>query len=128
MEDLQRIEIQPSSGYKDVVRKIAIVGKNEDYVNRSVTLICAVEHYDKDGKRLKAFASIERDPFLLQATDTSYVNPQTGALVFPNAKGEYPAGSMGQYSFLKMAVEGGMNPFAITAGAVLEAAALGRFD
>jgi hypothetical protein len=128
MQDLQRIQISSSPGYPQVTRKIAVVGKNEDYQSGTVTLICNIEHYDAAGKRLKAFQSIERDPFLLVASDTSMVNPQTGALVFPNSLGEYPAGSMGQYSWLKMAVENGANPFDISAGAVLEADGYGRFN
>ncbi len=127
MDGLQRIEISSSPGYPDVVRKIAILGKNEDYKAKTVTLICGIEHYDQAGNRLKAFQSIERDSFLLVASDTSYVNPGTGALVFPGEDGQYPAGSMGQYSFLKYAVENGANPFTITAGAVMEADAYGRF-
>lgn len=128
MEDLQRINISASPGYPDVVRKIAVTGKNEDYKYRTVTLICAIEHYDKNGNRLKAFTAIERDSFLLVASDTSFVNPQTGALVHPDATGNIPAGAMGQYSWLKMAVENGANPFEITTGAVLEADGYGRFN
>ena len=128
MENVQRIEISPSPGYPDVVRKIAVVGKNEDYKYGSVTLICQIEHYDKDGNRLNAFAAIERDPFLLVADNNSLVNPATGALVFKDETGNYPAESMGQYSWLKAAVESGINPFDISHGAVLEASALGRFN
>lgn len=128
MENVQRILIAPSPGYPDVVRKIAVVGKNEDYKYRSVTLICQIEHYDKDGHRLNAFAAIERDPFLLVADDSSMVDPATGALVFKDATGNYPAGSMGQYSWLKAAVESGVNPFDISQGAVVEASVLGRFN
>ena len=127
MNDLQRVPISSSPGYPDVVRKIAVIGKNEDYKGKTVTLICAIEHYDQEENRLKAFAAIERDAFLLVASDTSFVNPATGALVFPGADGQYPAGAMGQYTWLKMAVENGANPFEITAGAVLEADAYGRF-
>ena len=127
MDHIQRIEISPSPGYPDVVRKIAVIGKNEDYKYCSVTLICQIEHYDQTGKRLNAFAAIERDPFLLIADDSSRVNPETGALVFKDANGNYPAGSIGQYTWLKAAVENGANPFAITTGAVLEADSLGRF-
>jgi hypothetical protein len=59
MNDLQRVPISSSPGYPDVVRKIAVIGKNEDYQGRTVTLICAIEHYDQDDNRLKAFAAIE---------------------------------------------------------------------
>lgn len=128
MDNLQRIDISASPGYPDVVRKIAVLGKNEDYLNKSVTLICRVEHYDVHGFRLKAFAPIERDPYLLIASDTSYVNPETGALVFPDEHGSYPPGSMGQYSWLKLAVESGANPFTISQGAVMEADSLSRFN
>ena len=127
MENIQRVQISPSPGYPDVVRKIAIVGKNEDYKNETVTLICSVEHYDQSGNRLNAFASIEKDSFLLVAKDESKVNPATGALVFPDDKGNYPAGAIGQYTWLKMAVENGANPFDIAAGAVIEADSLKRF-
>jgi len=128
MQTVQRILITPSPGYPDVVRKIAVVGKNEDYKNGSVTLICEIEHYDKDGNRLHAFAAIERDPFLLVADDSSFVDPQTGRLVFKGSNGQYPAGSVGQYTWLKLAVESGANPFTISEGAVLEASLLGRFN
>ena len=128
MLTVQRILITPSPGYPDVVRKIAVVGKNEDYKNGSVTLICEIEHYDKDGNRLRAFSAIERDPFLLVADDSSFVDPQTGKLVFKDNKGQYPAGSVGQYTWLKLAVESGANPFTISEGAVLEASLLGRFN
>ncbi|MDQ6479814.1 hypothetical protein [Dyadobacter sp. LHD-138] len=128
MENIQRIDISPFPGYPDVARKIAVVGKNEDYKNGSVTLICQIEHYDQVGKRLNVFAAIERDPFLLVADDTSMVNSATGALVFKDENGHYPAGSVGQYTWLKLAVESGANPFTISEGAVLEASALGRFN
>lgn len=128
MDNIQRVEIAPSPGYPDVVRKIAVTGKNEDYKNGSVTLICEIEHYDPTGYRLRAFAAIEREPFLLVADNSSMVNPQTGQLVFKDSKGKYPAGSVGQYDWLKMAVESGANPFTISEGAVLEASALGRFN
>jgi len=128
MLTVQRILITPSPGYPDVVRKIAVVGKNEDYKNGSVTLICEIEHYDKDGNRLRAFAAIERDPFLLVADDSSFVDPKTGKLVFKGSNGQYPAGSVGQYTWLKLAVETGANPFTISEGAVLEASLLGRFN
>lgn len=127
MENIQRIEISPSPGYPDVVRKIIIAGRNEDYVNETVTLICRIEHYDQHNNRLNAFAALERDSFLLVADDTSMVNAQTGALVFPDVNGNYPEGSIGQYTWLRTAVEGGMNPFAIAEGAVLEADSYGRF-
>lgn len=125
MDDLQRIDI---SGWLEasVCRKIAIVGKNEDYQRKTVTLICAVEHYNMEGIRMRAFAPLERDPFLLVASNESKVNPETGALVFP-IDGVYPAGAVGQYDWLKAAVEAGANPFAIIASAVLEADLLGRF-
>lgn len=128
MDTIQRVEIAPSPGYPDVVRKIAVIGKNEDYQNGSVTLICSIEHYDLAGNRLKAFAAIEKDPFLLVADNSSQVNPATGQLVFPDNTGNYPAGSMGQYDWLKMAVESGANPFTISEGAVMEASLLGRFN
>lgn len=127
MNDLQRIPISASEAYPGVVRKIAIVGKNEDYEQRTVTLICKIEHTDADGRRLNAFATLERDPFLLVASDSSLVHPQTGALVFPDESGNFPKGSIGQYTWLKAAVENGVNPFDITAGAVLEADTLKRF-
>lgn len=125
--DLQRINISASPGYPDVVRKIAVIGKNEDYKGKSVTLICSIEHYDQDNNRLKAFQSLERDNFLLVADNTSFVNPGTGALVFPDGDGQYPDGSVGQYTWLKAAVEAGANPFTISQGAVLEADSFGRF-
>lgn len=126
--NLQRIQISASPGYPDVVRTIAIVGRNEDYLNQVVTLICAMEHADQDGNRLKAFGALEKEHFLLVADNTSKVNPSTGTLVFPDPEtGEYPAGSMGQYDFLKMAIENGANPFTITEAAVLEADNLKRF-
>jgi hypothetical protein len=128
MDNIQRIEISPFPGYPDVARKIAVVGKNEDYKSGSVTLICQIEHYDQNNNRLNAFAAIERDSFLLVADDSSKINPQTGALVFPDETGHYPAGSVGQYTWLKAAVESGVNPFDISHGAVLEASALGRFN
>ena len=128
MQNIQRIQITPSPGYPDVVRKIAVVGKNEDYKNGSVSLICEIEHYDSTGYRLKAFAAIEKEPFILIADNSSLVNPQTGQLVFKDGKGNYPPGSMGQYDWLKLAVESGANPFTISEGAVLEASALGRFN
>lgn len=127
MEDLQRIPISASPGYPDVVRKIAIVGKNEDYEQRTVTLICKIEHYDAESRRLNAFVSLERDHFLLVASDTSKVASATGALVFPDESGSFPQDSVGQYTWLKSAVENGVNPFDIAAGAVLEADALKRF-
>ena len=128
MNDLQRVDISSSPGYPEVLRKIAVIGKNEDYKSKSVTLICAIEHYDQHGTRLKAFQTIERDPFLLVADNTSFVDPATGALVFPGENGEYPEGVTGQYSWLKLAVESGANPFDISARAVLEADAYGRFN
>ena len=125
--DLQRIAISAFPDASGIQRKIAILGRNEDYQNRTVTLICGIEHYDQTGNRLKVFAAIERDPFLLVASDTSFVDPQTGALVFADQTGSYPAGSVSQYSWLKTAVENGANPFAIAQAAVLEADSLGRF-
>jgi hypothetical protein len=128
MDNIQRIEISSSAGYPDVKRKIAIIGRNEDYKNGSVTLICQVEHYDQNSNRLKAFAAIERDPFLLVADDTSMVNPLTGQLVFKDANGNYPPDAVGQYTWLKLAVElNGVNPFIIATEAVREADELGRF-
>ena len=125
--DLQRIDISAFPDASGIQRKIAILGRNEDYQNRTVTLICGIEHYDQDGDRLRVFAAIERDPFLLVASDTSFVDPQTGALVFSDFEGNYPQGSIGQYSWLKAAVESGANPFSIAEAAVLEADSLGRF-
>ena len=127
MENIQRIEISPSPGYPDVVRKMVVAGRNEDYLSKTVTLICRIEHYDQNSKRLNAFATIERDPFLLIADDSSRVNPQTGALVFKDENGNYPAGSIGQYTWLQAAIESGANPFDIATGAVIEADSLGRF-
>lgn len=126
MDNIQRIEISPSPGYPDVVRKILIAGRNEDYITKTVTLICRIEHYDQHNNRLNAFAAIERDSFLLVADDTSMVNAQ-GALVFADGQGNFPEGSVGQYTWLHLAVGGGMNPFAIAEGAVLEADSYGRF-
>lgn len=128
MENLQRIEISSSPGYPQVVRKVAVTGKNEDYRKGAVTLICEIEHYDQSGTRLKAFAALEREPFLLIADNTSFVDPQTGALVFKDEQGQYPQGAMGQYTWLKLAVENGANPFVITQAAVLEADSLKRFN
>ena len=128
MENLQRIEIGPAPWFPDVVRKVVVTGKNEDYSNRTVTLICQLEYYDKENRRLLAFAKLEGNAILLTATDTSWVNPATGALVFPDENGQHPEGSMPQYSFLEYAIQNGMNPFTIAEGAVMEAAALGRFD
>lgn len=128
MSNLQRIGISPSPGYPDVVRKIVVIGRNEDYQNQSVTLICMIEHYDENDYRLNAFRAIERDPFLLMADNTSKVNPETGALVFPDQAGNYPEGSVGQYDWLKAAVENGANPFTIATGAVMEADSLKRFN
>ena len=126
--DIQLIEISAFPGYENIHRKIAIVGKNEDYVNSTVTLLCEVRHYDPDGNRLLNMKGFESETILLVASDASKVDPETGALVFPDPKGNYPTGSMGQYSWLKMAVEAGANPFAITAGAVMEADKLKRFS
>ena len=128
MSDLQKIAISSSPGYPDVARKIAVAGRNEDYKSQTVTLICFVEHYDAQGYRLNAFQCIERDPFLLVADNSSKVNPETGALVFPDETGNYPEGSIGQYDWLKLAVENGANPFVIAAGAVMEADSLKRFN
>ena len=126
---LQRFDIAASTGYPDVARKVAIIGRNEDYVGQRVTLLTKVEHYDAEGKRLNAFAPLEINPILLVADNTSYVNPETGALVFADAvTGQYEQGSVGQYDWLKSAVEAGANPFDIASGAVLEAVSLGRFD
>ncbi|WP_254561789.1 hypothetical protein [Dyadobacter diqingensis] len=127
MENIQRVEISPSPGYPDVVRKIIIAGRNEDYLAKTVTLICRIEHYDQHNNRLNAFAAIERDPFLLVADDTSKVDPLTGALVFPDENGNYPIGATGQYTWLHAAVESGVNPFSIAQGAVLEADSYLRF-
>lgn len=128
MDNLQRIAISSSPGYPEVDRKIAIIGRNEDYAGKTVTLICKIEHYSQDDQRLNAFAALERDPFYLIADDSSKVNPETGALVFPDPEtGQYPAGSIGQYTWLKGAVEAGANPFTITEGAVLEADSYLRF-
>lgn len=128
MSNLQRIGISSSPGYPDVVREIVVVGRNEDYQSESVTLICMIEHFDGLGHRLNSFRAIERDPFLLMADNSSKVNPETGALVFPDQVGTYPEGSVGQYDWLKAAVENGANPFTIATGAVMEADALKRFN
>lgn len=124
MNTIQRIIISSSVGYPDVIRKIAIIGKNEDYARQSVTLICSIEHYAPDGvTRLGAFKAIEKDPFLLVADNTSIVNPDTGALIL----GGEPLG-VGQYTWLKQAVENGANPFVLSEAAVLEADGYGRFN
>jgi len=128
MENLQRITIGAAPWFPDVVRKVVVTGKNEDYAARTVTLICQVEYYDQDGRRILAFAKLEGNAVLLTASDTSWVNPATGALVFVDANGQHPEGSMPQYAFLEYAIQNGMNPFTIAEGAVREAAALGRFD
>ncbi|GGM81798.1 hypothetical protein GCM10010967_11940 [Dyadobacter beijingensis] len=128
MPNLQRIAISSSPGYPDVVRQIVVVGRNEDYQNESVTLICMIEHFDGTGYRLNSFRAIEREPFLLMADNSSKVNPENGALVFPDQSGNYPEGSVGQYDWLKAAVENGANPFTIATGAVMEADALKRFN
>lgn len=128
MSNLQRIGISSSPGYPDVVRQIVVVGRNEDYKSESVTLICMIEHFDGSGHRLNSFRAIEREPFLLMADNSSKVNPESGALVFPDQAGNYPEGSVGQYDWLKAAVENGANPFSIATGAVMEADSLKRFN
>ncbi|PWJ49590.1 hypothetical protein CLV98_1463 [Dyadobacter jejuensis] len=127
MNTLQRVVISSSPGYPQVVRKIVVVGKNEDYRNESVTLICMIEHYDQNDNRLQAFKAIEVNPFLLIADNSSYVNSETGGLVFKDSQGQYPAGSVPQYDWLRQAVENGANPFHIAQGAIIEADSLGRF-
>lgn len=125
MEDLQRIDISPLPGFTAIARKIAITGKNEDYQNRTVTLVCRIEHYDASGNRLNTFKALEEKPFLLVATDSSYVNAETGALV-PDAGPNTPE-VIPQYTFLKNAMASGADMFSLMESAVLEADTLGRF-
>lgn len=120
---MQSIAIYPHSAYPTVNRKIEVVGKNEDYESESVTLLCRIRHTDQEGERIKALAPIEKDLILLKATDESIVDPQTGALLPINTPG-----GVGQYTWLKTAIEAGANPFILIEGAVLEAASMGRFD
>lgn len=127
MEDLQKINISALPGFPAISRKMAVIGKNEDYENRTVTLVLKPEHYDASGNRLNAFKALEEKPFLLVATDTSYVNPESGALVFPDGSGNMPHGSIPQYTFLKNAMENGANIMALIEYAVTEADNLGRF-
>lgn len=125
MDDLQRINISPLPGFPAISRKIAVVGKNEDYQNRTVTLVCRVEHYDASGNRLNTFKVLEEKPFLLVATDTSYVNPESGALVL--SAGPDTPGVVPQYTFLKNAMASGANILSLIEYAVTEADSLGRF-
>jgi hypothetical protein len=129
MNELQTFDISHFPGIAEIARKALVIGRNEDYENRKVTLLVRVEHYTLAGARINSMTAIERTPFLLIASDESFVNPQTGALVFPDpVTGQYPAGSISEYAFLKAAVDDGVNPNTLVQGAILQADALGRFN
>ncbi len=125
---LQTISISDFPNLPEIKRKVVIIGRNEDYENKRVTLLCRVEHYNQANERIHNLRAIERDPYLLVATSDTLVNPNTGAILLPDGEGNYPQDSMSEYDFLKAAIDAGANHNVLVEGAVLQADSFNRFN
>ena len=102
---------QPAS----ITRKARIVRKTEE-ADKNITLLIHVDYYNAAGQRM--LTAIEADATLSEtakqkqrvnyatfgfqkSTAGSWVNPVTGALVLPDANGNYPDGSVPELTWLQ---------------------------
>lgn len=127
MTNMTRVLIRPAASYPDVVRKIVIAGRNEDLIAGTISLICLIEHYDQQGARLHAFRAIERDAFVLVASDDVKVDAETGVPLAIGEDGHMPSGGVGQYTWIRQAIEGGSSAYDLAITAVLQGDQAGIF-
>ena len=89
------IEITNHPLLTDITRKVQIFRSGKEYDSNRVILKVKVSHY-KNGEEIEYFPKYVE----LIVDNITMVNPSSGAIVQPDAEGQYPAGSIGEYDYL----------------------------